>query len=423
MSLFLSGNAMTDMTAAEREIRRRIRQQGRITFAEFMQSALYHPVDGYYSSEKPFGAAGDYYTSPGVHPAFGALLAVQLYGMWRCLGSPSDFTVVEMGSGNGMLARDMLTAANELPGGFPESLVYIGVDRYAAADAVVASDNESPTVEWVRADELPLRGVVGCFISNELIDAFPVHRFQVLGGEALEVYVVLNSEGEFEEALDKPSTPLIAERLGELGFPLAERHRGEVSLRIKPWLGDVARALEKGFVITIDYGCEAAELYSARRRYGTLQTYYRHTEGSSPYRRIGKQDISAHVDFTLLQEEGRCAGLNTLAYMTQAELLSAMGIGEMLQRLRTASMTQQERNANMMGLRELVKPDGLGGFRALIQEKGTNVRTAAELASSADMGYALNMPMLSARHMPLMEGRYPHTAWEAPSLWGEWGRD
>lgn len=409
---------MSESTAAERTIRGCIREQGRITFAEFMQTALYHPVDGYYSSEKPFGASGDYFTSPAVHPAFGALLAAQLHGMWRCLENPLDFTVVEMGAGNGMLAHDVVATAHEMPDGFVENLTYIGVDRYTPEGNTVASDYDSSPVEWIRADELPLRGVVGCIISNELVDSFPVHRFEVAdGGEILEVYVALNEEGEFVQVLDEPSTPLLKERLFSLGHTLEDGHRGEVNLRVKPWLSSVAQAVARGFVITIDYGYTASELYSARRSYGTLQTYFRHTEGSSPYQRVGRQDIGAHVDFTLLQEGGRAVGLNTLAYTTQADWLRSMGLGDLMQQLRRASVSQRERSANVMAVHELMKPDGLGGFRVLIQEKGTGVKVYGDIVPNEAMIRGLTPRLLSSRHMPLMEGRYPHTVWETPSLW------
>ena len=402
---------MIDITAAESAIRRRIHEQGRITFAEFMRVALYHPVGGYYTSERPFGAAGDYYTSPAAHPAFGALLAVQLSGMWRCLGEPAEFTVVEMGAGNGMLAKDITAYAAGLPSGFADSLRYIAIDRYATEGG-----DGGGAVERVTAANMPVRDVVGCFVSNEFVDAFPVHRFEMRGGEALEVYVELDDAGEFVEARGEPSTPLIAERLDGLGFAIADGQRGEVNLQVGAWLGDVASALDRGFVVTIDYGYEAGELYSAARRLGTLQTYYRHTEGSSPYRRIGRQDITAHVDFSLLQVAGQAAGLNTVAYTTQAELLGALGIGDMMRGLRTARITHQERNANVMGLRELVKADGLGGFRALIQERGTGVQAYDEIAPDDDVVQGLRAPLLSGRHMPLMEGRYPHTGWEAPAF-------
>ena len=413
MSLFFLAGTMKEITAAEQAIRERIRSQDRITFAEFMETALYHPVGGYYTSEKPFGVAGDYYTSPAAHPAFGALLAVQLSGMWRRMGEPAEFTVVEMGAGNGLLASDITAYAARLPSGFVDSLRYIAIDRYAPEKG-----DGGGAVERVRAANIPLCDVVGCFVSNEFVDAFPVHRFEVVGGEVMEVYVALDDACEFVETLDTPSTPLIAERLNGLDFALADGQRGEVNLQVGAWLGDVASALDRGFVVTIDYGYEAGELYSAARRLGTLQTYYRHTEGSSPYQRIGRQDISAHVDFSLLRAEGQAAGLNTAAYTTQAELLVVLGIGDMMRGLRTAPITHQERNANVMGLRELVKADGLGGFRALIQERGTGVQAYDEIAPDDDVVQGLRAPMLSGRHMPLMEGRYPHTGWEAPALWG-----
>ena len=417
MSFSYSGSHMTDTTAAERTIRERIRQQGSITFAEFMQTALYHPVDGYYTSEKPFGAAGDYYTSPAVHPAFGALLAVQLHGMWRCLGKPSEFAVVEMGAGNGMLAEQVCESAARISGEFARSLLYVCLDRYAPAQADQPVTDDA-RLQWLRADGIPLRNVVGCFISNEFVDAFPVHRFEMRDGEALEVYVALDDAGEFTDILDTPSTPLIAERLSCLGFAIADGQRGEVNLGAISWLNEVASALSRGFVLTIDYGYEAAELYSARRRFGTLRTYYRHTEGSSPYRRIGRQDLTAHVDFSLLQGEGNSLGLNTIAYTTQAELLRSLSIQEMMRQLRNTPISGHERNANLMALRELVKADGLGGFKALIQEKATDAPLESQIAPRDARWGEMPLPLLSSRHMPLMEGRYPHTSWETPALWG-----
>ena len=170
-------------------------------------------------------------------------------------------------------------------------------------------------VDRVIADGLPFAGVTGCLLSNEFVDAFPVHRFKMVQGEVLEVFVTLDKSGNFDEMLDSPSTPLLEERLRRLDFALEEGQRGEINLRAESWLDDVARALDRGFVITIDYGHEAAELYSPLRRFGTLQTYYRHTDGGSPYQRIGRQDITAHVDFSLLQAGGQAAGLNAIAYM------------------------------------------------------------------------------------------------------------
>lgn len=406
---------MTEITAAEQAIRSRIHQQDKITFAEFMQLALYHPTDGYYTSESPFGADGDYYTSPAAHPAFGALLGVNLFMMWRLMGEPSQFTVVEMGAGSGQLAHDITAYAACISEDFARRLRYICLDRYA-----LAKPNSIPVgavVHRLRSVGVPLRDVEGCFISNELVDSFPVHRFQMHGGELLEVYVTLNSEGSFTETLDKPSTSMLDERIFGQGIQLADGFCGEVRLNTDKWMSEVAHALGGGFVITIDYGYEASELYSHRLRHGTLQTYYRHTEGSSPYQRIGMQDISAHVDFSALQSDGCAAGLSTIAYMTQALLLAMLGMEEMLYRMRTMQLSLSERNSNLMALRELVKPDGLGGFKVLIQQKGTGINEVGHLEPPPELRQRLTAPLLSHHHMPLMAGRYPHMGWELQDLW------
>ena len=410
---------MNEPTVAERAIRERIRRQGRISFAEFMELALYHPADGYYTSEKPFGAAGDYYTSPAVHPAFGALLATQLFRMWQLIEEPSDFTVVEMGAGNGLLADDILEYADSLSDEFARSMRFVCIDRYVPSVPGIGQDADPANLDRVIADRLPFTRVTGCLLSNEFVDAFPVHRFKVVQGAPLEVFVTLDKLGNFDEVLDNPSTPLLEERLSRLDFTLEDGQRGEINLRAGPWLRDVAKALDRGFVMTIDYGHLVAELYSPLRRFGTLQTYYRHTDGSSPYQRIGRQDITAHVDFSLLQAGGRAAGLNVIAYATQADFLNSLGIREMMRKMRSATISQYERNANMMGLRELVKPDGLGDFKVFVQEKGTGVTAAEQLRPPDELLEKLELPLLSSRHMPLMEGRYPHTAWEVPTLWDE----
>ena len=167
---------------------------------------------------------------------------------------------------------------------------------------------------------------VGCVLSNELIDAFPVHRFEIRDGSLFELLVDVDADGRFHSVAGEPSTPLLAERLDSLGVELPDGTRGEINLRIGEWVRRVSEIIERGFVVTIDYGYEAKELYSPERSRGTLQTYYKHTSGSSPYQWIGRQDITAHVDFTSVIEEGRAAGLRPLCLMTQAEYLNRLGL-------------------------------------------------------------------------------------------------
>ncbi|MDP6454790.1 MAG: SAM-dependent methyltransferase [SAR202 cluster bacterium] len=382
---------------AESEIRRRIAVEGRITFADFMETALYHPEGGYYTTHKAIGASGAYFTSPAAHPAFGALLALQLERMWETLGAPDTFHVVEMGAGDGLMARDLANYAQHLRPAFRQALEYLTTDR-AKSDAAVT-------------------GITGCVISNELVDAFPVHRFKIANGNLQEAYVTINEIGELAEEFGQPSTPLIAERLEKLGRPLPDGFAGEVNLGISTWMENVSQILNRGFVITIDYGLEADQLYSPIRSRGTLQTYFRHTDGSSPYQRIGRQDITAHVDFTAVVVEGRTAGLAPLVLFSQAEYLNELGMREIETKISSMELDSYERDANLMALRELVKPGGLGGFLVLIQQKGAGVRGFDELIPDVSRIQNLDAPMLRAEHIPLFAGRYPQSEFTLDHLW------
>ena len=400
----------------EAHIRERIARLGKITFAEFMELALYHPMGGYYTSASGIGAAGDYFTSPAAHPAFGALIAVQLQRMWEVLGCPARFYAVEIGAGSGLLARDVVDYAARMPGAFAQSLRYIALERY---DARVPLAAETGNIQRViaGADGVPFGGVVGCFISNELVDSLPVHRFQIHQGAVNEVYVALDERGRFVEVLGEPSTPMLSTRLNDLGLSLPDGFQGEVRLNTRSWLGQISDALARGFVVTIDYGHEAKELYAHGRAMGTLQTYYRHTQGGNPYQRIGQQDITAHVDFSLVASEGEALGLRPLGLLSQSSFLKGLGFDRMLRQLRAKRLSQRQRDANVMAMLELVRPGGLGAFKVLIQERATVVEDVAQLAPSNASEAAADVPLLGPEHIPLMEGRYPHMASGIEDLW------
>ena len=401
----------------EDRIRARIVSQGRITFAEFMEIALYHPTGGYYAGGAT-GGARDYYTSPAAHPAFGALITVQLNRMWELLERPAVFRVIEMGAGSGVLARDILDYARHLAPGLSSALSYVALDR---SHLKMDTGKIPRSFERVTTDGVPFIGIVGCLLSNELLDSFPVHRFEVRDGLVREVYVTVRGD-ELVEMLDEPSTPLMARRLDCLDEPLPEGYRGEVNLMIGPWMEQVAGALESGFVVTIDYGHESSELYAPRRRHGTLQTYYRHTQAASPYQRVGAQDMTAHVDFSAVIAEGGASGLRAIGLTTQSEYLRCLGFERMVYELRRARIGQRERDANLMALRELIKPQGLGGFKVLVQEKGTGVTNLGRLKPPrllpGEMGEGRKtVPLLKPYHVSLMEARYPHLSWDIEELW------
>ena len=396
-------------------IERLIAEHGRVTFARFMELALYGP-GGYYVRDDRL-RTGDYYTAPAAHPAFGALLAVQAMQVWEMMGSPPRFHVIEVGAGGCQLARSFVDYAAALSPEFAGALEYVAVDYSIARPA-------HERLGAVKGRGLPFRGVVGCVLSNELPDSFPVHRFEIRDGRILEVYVTLE-DGRLTEQLGEPSTPRIEQRLSGLGLRLPDGFRGEVNLALEEWMGEASQALERGLVLTIDYGHEAADLYSPERSGGTLRCYYDHTLQGDPYRRVGRQDMTAHVDFSTLARAGESHGLTTLGFTTQREMLLNLGLSGIVKSLAGMGLSQRARDANRMGMLSLVERDGMGAFRALAQARGlpadapllgfspnSRLRSAAPAESGLPPA-----PLLSAEHLDLMAGRYPHLAWEWEGAW------
>ena len=402
------------------EIRRRIQDRGRITFAEFMELSLFWPDGGYYSTPDNIGHRGDFYTAPSAHPAFGALLCLQLLQMWRLLDCPSTFWVVEIGAGNGILCHDVVEYSSYLPEEFGESLRYLCLDRLAEPGA------EDELLEGARrkadrfaAQEIPLRKIKGCVLSNELLDCFPVHRVTVVDGELKEVYLALE-HGNLVEMLDSPSTTQLEEHLDFLGITLPEGFNAEINLAMEPWLRSVSSAMETGFLITVDYGHLAKDLYSRQLSRGTLTGFYKHTQIDNPYTRIGKQDITAQVDFTSLIESGKDHGLVPVGFSTQREFFECLGIQRSMTGLLSMGLRQRELEANRLGMLEIIRPGGMGEFKVLVQGKGVGKPSLWGYESSAEfetIQVDLPVPLLKPHHTPLLEGRYPHLSFEWEGLW------
>jgi SAM-dependent MidA family methyltransferase len=369
-------------SAVEREIRELIGKHGRITFARFMRACLYSPRGGFYAARSR-GIGAHFGTSSLTHPVFGALIARQLEQMWRLLGEPVVFHVVEAGSGDGALARSIVDACRIAAPGLARALCYVAADvaprMLASPQGTVAGDrSETPAgmrdavsqVRLVQTDGIrAFRNIVGCVLSNELVDNFPVHRFAIRGGRVMEVFVTLK-QGDLVEALDEPSSPRIAERLADLGLTLEEGYRGEVNLALEDWTSQVASALNRGFVLTIDYGEKAADLYAPANREGTLVCYHRHAARSDPYRDIGQQDITSHVDFTSLMRLGERHGLAALGYATQREFLTNLGFSSHLDALAAQRLSQAREALSRMAMNALVDPQEYGDLKVLAQAKG-----------------------------------------------------
>jgi SAM-dependent MidA family methyltransferase len=283
------------MNEIEKLIRERISNEGPMPFEAFMEVALYHPGLGYYTSpDTEIGRSGDFYTSPHLHPVFGAMIGRQAEEMWEIMGCPPEFAIVEAGGGRGWLAKDILDYLKRKP--LYKCLSYTLAElnpgmRERQGDLL---KEHAPRVGWVQrpGDIKPLTGLI---LTNELLDALPVHLVE-MGEDLKEIYVTLDGES-LAETSGEPSTPAIAEHLREFGISLAKGYRTEVNLRMRDWLVEAAGLLKNGFVITIDYGYPAQELYSPERDRGTLLCYHRHQVNEDPLQRTGEQDITAHINF------------------------------------------------------------------------------------------------------------------------------
>jgi len=411
---------------AEYEIRRRIDERGKITFAEFMNVALYWPQGGYYTGREPVGAQGDFYTSPAVHPAFGALLAVQIFQMWQHMGQPSTFPVCELGAGNGLLSRDITSYAAELPSGFSVALRYVCLEKRS----VDSLESGISGTSRVLADGLPFKNLQGCIISNEYLDAFPVHQVVLAGDVLKEVYVGLDGQ-HLVELTGELSHPGLAKRLDDLQLQLEPWQTVELNLELGSWSRNVTDALDRGFVLTIDYGRSAPDLYDPEQRHrGTLVTYHQHVQTDSPLTLIGQQDITAQVDFTSVTRAGETAGLDTLGMVTQREFLGNLHLDKLQQHLRNHRLTPQQMQANRAGITDLVRLEGLGDFKVLIQSKNGGSPNLWGLTSSpkaAELVERLPVPLLTDSHLSLTDGRniggetefevfwpFPDTASETP---------
>jgi SAM-dependent MidA family methyltransferase len=349
-------------------IRERIAEAGAITFADYMNLALYHPQFGYYSAGATrVGWGGDFFTSAHLHPLFGACIARQLMQMWEALKCPAPFVVLEEGAGQGLLAKQVQSYAQEHAPRLAEALCY------QTADVGRPSEPASSFAPHV-------------ILSNELIDAFPVHLVETRGGRLREVYVV-ERDGRLAEQLDEPSSPDVSSYLERFGIPwqrFGDGWRAEINLRALAWMrATAARLARGGFALTIDYGDVARRLYTRERRRGTLLCYYRHTTNEEPLARPGQQDITAHVNFSALIDEGCRVGLSRSRFTTQREYLLGWGIREEMEAWRArhfgaadAARHTDQGQADLLraiSLRNtvsaLLDPAGLGGFRVLLQRK------------------------------------------------------
>lgn len=349
-----------------RRIRDEIERDGPITFARFMDLALYDPDGGYYrSSDARPGRGGDFLTAPETHPLFGATLARVFDEIWQRLDRPSRFVIREHGAGEGALAASLLAGLRASGSGLAETVRYQPVEvdprRVEVFTDRLGAEGFGAAVE--PSDGAPVTGVV---LANEVLDALPVHRVVQRGVELLEVRVGVRND-RFVDVETAPSTPELFVRLAAEGITLADGQQAEICLALDGWVVQAAAELARGVLLLIDYGYPAAELYDpVRRRDGTLRAYVRHRVHDDPYVHVGRQDLTAHVDVDAVQRAATDAGLIHLGTTTQAEFLVGLGMDQRLREIQSDPATTMEGYlAVRSAVMRLLDPAAMGRFRVL----------------------------------------------------------
>lgn len=339
---------------------------GWISFAHYMNLALYAPGLGYYSGgARKFGAAGDFVTAPQMTGLFGQALASQLAQIQR-LSAPQ---IIEAGAGSGRLAADLLAELERLDA-TPERyrIIELSGELRARQKQTIESavPHLSSRVEWL--DRLPEK-FSGVLFGNEVLDAMPAHLVTWYQDAPAERGVTIGADGRLQWA-ERPASGAILAAAQSLAGECrpADGYSLELALAARAWLAEWGRRLEIGAVLLIDYGFPCREYYHPQRREGTLMCHYRHRAHGDPFFLPGLQDITTHVDFTAVAEALHDAGLDILGYTAQAPFLMNCGLLDRLSRFEpTAPETIRENAA----VQKLLSPAEMGElFKVIAAGRG-----------------------------------------------------
>lgn len=359
-----------------------IRETGPLTFARFMELALYDEAYGYYMTgggssrtTSPIGGEGsDFFTAPSLSPILAKCLVRQITEIDERLGHPPVFHLVEMGPGDGTLLKDVLQECREQQVSVLPRLTCILVERSPAfrrrqQEALAAWKQQGGRIQWVEdLRAIGDGGLTGTLLSNELVDAFPVHRVR-MGQDGLQELYVTSHDHALQERWGEPSTSELSAFLLDLDVELPVGFTTEINLEAVQWIKQVARVLDRGVVITIDYGHTAQDYVAPERKNGTLLGYHRHTVSTNPYTRVGEQDLTAHVNFSSLARTGEQVGLTTTGLTNLQHFLMSLGIEELVREC-------GQESAVVQAAAQLLRPHGMGTtFKILMQHKGIAVST------------------------------------------------
>ncbi len=351
-------------------IKDRINKNGSISFRDFMDMALYYPELGYYTSPKvKIGGYGDFYTASELDRAFGELLAKQFIQIYNEKVKERPFQIVEIGAGKGYLAYDIL---NYLRNNNPEvfkNTKYIIIEKspyHIDIQKEVLKDFKN--VEWIQdIIDFEDESINGVIFSNELFDSFPVHLIRKINGKIYEVFITVDDDNNVKEVLKEANEEIIR-YIDELNIKILEGMQTEINLDAKDYIQKIGKKLNKGYVITIDYGYPSAELYKPYRMRGTLLCYHKHKYSENFYENVGLQDITSHVNFSALKYYGSLVGLEFLGFTDQAHFLTNLGLLDILNELQQRDDYESYERINR--LKSLVLPKGMGEkFKVLVQYK------------------------------------------------------
>lgn len=352
--------------ALVQRIRDEIAERGPMPFARFMHLALYDPDGGYYrAADARPGRGGDFLTAPELHPIFGQTLALAVLETWERLGRPDPFVVQEHGAGEGALAVALL---GELAGtALGDALRYHAVEIDARRTQALAARLLAAGLGHLLLATEPA-AFEGLVLANEVLDALPVHRVRQRGRRLVELAVATGAADALVETEIELTTPALEARLAAEGITLEDGQTAEICLAVDDWVAAAVAPLRRGLVLLIDYGWPATDLYDpVRRRDGTLRAYVRQQVHADPYRHVGRQDLTAHVDVTAVEAAAHASGLTTIGVTTQAEALMGLGIERRLRAIQADPATTVEAYRDVRAaLMRLLDPAAMGRFRVLV---------------------------------------------------------
>jgi SAM-dependent MidA family methyltransferase len=360
-------------TLAER-LSDQILRQGPITFRDWMEAALYDKDQGYYCRKDlvRWGRAGDYRTSPETNTLFAATFAHYFMQLYTDLGSPQQFTIVEVGGGAGHFATEFLETLRQSYSRVFESVTYV-LDEISDDSRERAAERLARFGERVKFQRLSDLAAIdaGIVFSNELLDAFPVHRVTIRDGRLRELYVGLDERQSFDWFEGPPSTPRLHAYLERFNIQLRDNQVVEVNLALEDWFLLVSEKLKRGYVVTVDYGLEAAELYaSPEQNEGTIRALRRHAFATELLASPGEQDITSSIYWTAVMAIGKELGFEFCEFDRQDRFLLRSGLVEELE-LRVSQVDREAEKLRLRtSVREMILPEGMAGkFQVLVQKR------------------------------------------------------